>query len=139
MVEASQAVARPLERISAWTAAYAAFAVSHTAYFRLMFGQGSPQKATSVTLQAAARETFQLLFQTVQACVQARELPPLDARELSLDIWSVAHGMAVLAVDGQTTFLGVAREHIPHATQGAVTALLDGLSAKRAEGRRRPR
>lgn len=112
--------ARPVRQIGAWAACYVEFAVTHTAYFRLMFGQGSPQKSTSVALQAAARDTYQLLFQMVKKRVKA------DPRQLALEVWSLAHGMAVLAVDGQTRFLGQPPAKMAEAAQAAVAALLAG-------------
>lgn len=112
--------ARPGQQIGAWAACYVEFAVKHTAYFRLMFGQGSAQKSTSVSLQAAARDTFQLLLQTVKKRVKA------DPHRLALEVWSLAHGMAVLAVDGQTRFLGQPPAKIAPAARAAVAALLAG-------------
>jgi len=112
--------ARPAQQIPAWAACYVEFAVTHTAHFRLMFGQGSAQKSTSVALQAAARDTFQLLFQTVKERFKA------DPRRLALEVWSLAHGMAVLAIDGQTRFLGQPPAKMAEAAQAAVTALLAG-------------
>ena len=119
MLAVSQA-ARPMRQIAAWAACYVEFAVTHTAYFRLMFGQGSAQKSTSIALQAAARDTYQLLFQTVKKRVKA------DPRQLALEVWSLAHGMAVLAVDGQTRFLGQPPANMAEAAQAAVVALLAG-------------
>ena len=93
----------------------------------LKFGQGSPQKSATETLQAAARDTFQLLFQTVESGARTARLRA-DTRELALKIWSMAHGIAVLAIDGQTIFLGVPRERAGSVAEGAVTALLAGYA-----------
>jgi AcrR family transcriptional regulator len=114
------AVSQAAHPIAAWAACYVEFAVAHTAHFRLMFGQGSAQKSTSVALQAAARDTFQLLFQTVKKRVKG------DPRRLALEVWSLAHGMAVLAIDGQTRFLGQPPAQMGEAAQAAVAALLAG-------------
>ena len=40
----------------------------------------------------------------------------------------MAHGIAVLAIDGQTVFLGVPRERAGSVAEGAVTALLAGYA-----------
>jgi len=109
-----------VQQVAAWAACYVEFAVTHTAHFRLMFGQGSAQKSTSVSLQAAARDTFQLLLQTVKKRFKA------DPHRLALEVWSLAHGMAVLAVDGQTRFLGQPPAKIAEAARVAVAALLAG-------------
>jgi len=129
MTEAARPFAgEPMRRMSAWGRCYVDFAVAHTAHFRLMFGQGSPQKSATETLQAAARDTFQLLFQTVESGARTARLRAADTRELALKIWSLAHGIAVLAIDGQTVFLGVPRERAGGVAEGAVTALLAGYA-----------
>src|SRR5512142_720198 len=52
MVEATHAgSADPAQRLAALVACYAEFAVTRTAHFRLMFGQGSAPKAATSTLQ----------------------------------------------------------------------------------------
>ena len=129
MTEAARPfTADPMRRIGAWGRCYVDFAVAHTAHFRLMFGQGSPQKSATEALQAAARETFQLLFQTVESGARTARLRAADTRELALKIWSLAHGIAVLAIDGQTVFLGVPRERAGGVAERAVTALLAGYA-----------
>ena len=120
--------AEPMRRIGAWGRCYVDFAVVHTAHFRLMFGQGSPQKSATEALQAAARDTFQLLLQTVESGARTARLRAADTRELALKIWSLAHGIAVLAIDGQTVFLGVQPERAGGVAEGAVTALLAGYA-----------
>ena len=113
MLEASRLADGPMQRLGAWASGYVEFAVAHDAHFRLMFGQGSPQKSTTDALQAAARDTFQLLFRTVEGGVRTGRLRSVETRELALNVWSVAHGIAALAIDGQTIFLGVPRERAP--------------------------
>src|SRR5262245_9700082 len=57
----------PLERLIAQGLAYVSFARRHPSHFHLMFGHGSPAKATSPGLQRAAREVFQSVLATIVA------------------------------------------------------------------------
>lgn len=127
LLEAARgAAADPAERLAAWVACYARFAVGHPAHFRLMFGQASAPKSVTAALQAAARDTFQLLLGTVTELARSRGLEASDGRRLALDVWSVAHGMATLAIDGQTSFLGVPPQRIGAAARAAGSALVAG-------------
>lgn len=74
--------------------AYVAFALARPAVFRLMFSPLLQHKAEYPELQAAADEAFHVLLQAARA--HASE----GGDELALAGWSLAHGLASLAVDG---------------------------------------
>jgi AcrR family transcriptional regulator len=74
--------------------AYVAFALARPAAFRLMFSPLLQRKADYPALQAAADGSFQVLLQAAHAHVAE------GADELALAGWSLAHGLASLAIDG---------------------------------------
>jgi AcrR family transcriptional regulator len=123
----AQRAQSPADQIVAWVDVYVRFAIEHPAHFRLMWGQGSPPKATTPALQAVARDTFQAFFRTVSALAAPWKLPPVRLREVALEIWSIAHGMATLALDGQTLFLSVPHERVHEIARRAAATYLQGL------------
>lgn len=74
--------------------AYVDFALARPAAFRLMFSPLLQRKAEHPLLQAAADGCFNVLRQAAHAHVVQ------GADELALAGWSLAHGLASLAVDG---------------------------------------
>jgi AcrR family transcriptional regulator len=117
--------------IGEWAAAYVRFAIDHEPHFRLMFGQGSPAKASTDALQEAAAEAFSLLSQVAGDWCAAHDSADLDPRQLALRIWSVGHGLANLAIEGQTRFLDLPTEAVPAVARQTVQALLVGLRVSR--------
>ena len=74
--------------------AYVAFACANPALFRLMFGAGAPQKHGA--LAEAGKASFDLL------AARVAEIPSLTPRpDRALAHWSLVHGLAMRAVDGQ--------------------------------------
>lgn len=74
--------------------AYVAFALARPAAFRLMFSPLLQRKADHPALQMAADGSFQVLRKAAHAHVAK------GADELALAGWSLAHGLASLAIDG---------------------------------------
>ena len=97
-----------------------------------MWGQGSPAKATTASLQDVARDTFQAFFRIVASLAAPWKLPQTALREVALELWSIAHGMATLALDGQTLFLSVARDRVHEVARRAAETYLKGLNARYA-------
>ena len=118
---------QPADQLVDWVGVYVRFAVEHPAHFRLMWGQGSPPKASTPSLQDAARETFQAFFRIVSNLTAPWKLRQAELREVALELWSIAHGMATLALDGQTLFLSVARDRIHQVARRAAETYLKGL------------
>ena len=114
-------------RLVEWVAIYVRFAVEQPAHFRLMYGQGSPPKSSTDALQAAARQTFRAFFGTVAEVVAPWRLGPAALREVALEVWALAHGMATLALDGQTKFLGLPPERVHLVARRAARAQVDAL------------
>ena len=117
----------PADRLVEWVAIYVRFAVEQPAHFRLMYGQGSPPKSSTDALQAAARRTFRAFFDTVAEVVGPWRLGPAALREAALEVWALAHGLATLALDGHTLFLGLPPERVHLVARRAARPHIDAL------------
>lgn len=84
----------PLEALIGQGVAYVTFACAEPTLFRLMFGAGAMAKVDD--LGAAAQRSYRLLAERVATLV-----PPQFVEAWTLRNWSVAHGIAALAVDRQ--------------------------------------
>lgn len=99
--------------------AYVAFALARPAVFRLMFSPLLQHKAEHPELQAAADEAFHVLLRA------ARAHAPEGGDELALAGWSLAHGLASLAIDGAlATAPGVAVPPAQHLASVLASRLL---------------
>jgi AcrR family transcriptional regulator len=82
-------------------AAYIEFAVAHPAHYRVMFGQFTELCDRDSQLQRDAARSFTVLADALvmlqRAGLVRRDEPVVLARY----IWSVVHGIAMLAIDGQ--------------------------------------
>lgn len=80
---------------SATGAAYVRFALLHTALFRLIFA--NPPTGKIVELADSPDNAMRFLMENA-----ARLAPPgMEPRIFALQSWSVAHGLAMLIIDGQ--------------------------------------
>jgi AcrR family transcriptional regulator len=81
--------------------AYVRFAVAHPAHYRVMFGGFIESCAKDEAFVEEAKAAFQVLVDSLveqqQAGLVRRDDPLLQARM----IWSLVHGIAMLAIDGQ--------------------------------------
>lgn len=81
--------------------AYVQFAVGHPAHYRVMFGRFVDSCSRDAEFAHEATSAFQALVDALieqqQAGLVRRDEPVLQARF----IWSVVHGIAMLAIDGQ--------------------------------------
>jgi len=76
-------------------AAYVRFALLHTALFRLIFA--NPPTGKIVELADSPDNAMRFLMENA-----ARLAPPgMESRIFALKSWSVAHGLAMLIIDGQ--------------------------------------
>jgi AcrR family transcriptional regulator len=79
--------------------AYLRFAREHTGHFRVMFRNDicgvSTHEATGMASEEAFNELLEMVAQTIGASIN-----PTDAMTFALMLWSNAHGLATLVVDG---------------------------------------
>ena len=94
--------------------AYVAFARAHPGLFRLMFGEGLGQASAE---NRALGRLRQRAYETIKAGLGER-LPAGEVEAGALFLWSLAHGLALLMIDGQ-----VALGDDPDATVAAVLRL----------------
>jgi AcrR family transcriptional regulator len=100
--EATRAAgADPFARYRAVGVTFFDFAVEDPARFRLMYGEEAARKERYPSL---AREWWAVYARTVAAvedCQRAGQLPPGDPSDICLQGWALAHGLAVLVMNGQ--------------------------------------
>jgi AcrR family transcriptional regulator len=83
-------------------AAYIRFAVSNPAHYRVMFGSIVDPQDREPELAEEARGAFQSLVDALAALQHNREMRPGDDLTLMARfVWSVVHGVSMLAIDGQ--------------------------------------
>lgn len=93
--EAYDAAGGGVAGFSATGAAYVRFALRHTALFRLVFA--SVPHGLVQELEAVPDSAMRFLMENA-----ARLAPPgMEPRIFALQSWSVAHGLAMLIIDGQ--------------------------------------
>ena len=79
--------------------AYVDFAVEHVGHFRVMFRADLTHIADHPELAAAADDSFDVLVAQVQQSL-GRGAAPDDVRTRVVAMWSLAHGLATLLIDG---------------------------------------
>lgn len=79
---------------------YVEFALTHRAYFRLMFRPELTAKTDRTSIDAAATKSFGVLVGVIGRCQAAGICTGMDAEALALTGWSTAHGLAALCLDG---------------------------------------
>lgn len=78
---------------------YVEFAIAHTGYFRVMFRSDLCGLGESEELQQMADGAFQTLIDAVEEILEEKGSVD-DVRILATTMWSVAHGLASLLIDG---------------------------------------
>ncbi|MEE2570115.1 WHG domain-containing protein [Pseudarthrobacter sp. J64] len=106
--------ARPEEAITALGVAYVAFALRRPAVFRLMFGNECDD-ADSERVQAS-KQLHEVLNQAIEPLI-----PGANISSLSTALWSMAHGLAFLHLDGK--FRPEPSDEVAVRVQSAVAAI----------------
>ena len=88
-------------RFRALGVGYVRFAVAHPAEFRVMYAPELADRAEFPDLAEAYERAFALLWRTIAASQEVGVLPPGDPRFFAVAPWSLVHGFATLALDGQ--------------------------------------
>ncbi|CAJ0884224.1 hypothetical protein AMST5_03504 [freshwater sediment metagenome] len=129
-IEAAWNEGRPDARAAmrAMCAAYLAFAREETGLYAAMFGQA----ATLADPQAggAADHALEILWRAVVAWLQEAGAPAQGARHVALQIWAIAHGVAMLTISGH---FDAGRTADPAAVlDGAVAGVMAAAVGKKA-------
>ncbi len=92
----------PAERVCRISAAYVDFALGEPAAFRLMFATEVAHKARFPELRAASDAAAAPLLRALQLWRgEASGAIGEDVRQLAVTLWSLVHGLSVLALDRQ--------------------------------------
>jgi len=78
---------------------YVAFALEHRGHFRVMFRPDLNGLHESAELLETADESFNVLLELVEHLLGA-DAPVEDVRARATAMWALAHGLAVLLIDG---------------------------------------
>jgi AcrR family transcriptional regulator len=90
------------EAFAAMGIAYVQFAVANPSHYRVMFGSGlDPDCAPDPELQQAAAGAFQALVDAIVSQQRQGSVRPDEPLMLARFIWSLVHGIAMLAIDGR--------------------------------------
>ncbi|MDP5228658.1 MULTISPECIES: TetR/AcrR family transcriptional regulator [Arthrobacter] len=107
-------VTRPADVVTALGVAYVGFALRRPAVFRLMFGQECDAEDSERVLASGG------LHEVLNDAV-GRMFPDADAAALSTALWSLAHGLAFLHLDGK--FRPEPADDVAARVRAAVTAI----------------
>ena len=126
LTEAWETHGRGRPGFEAMGVAYVRFAVTHPSHYRVMFGRFLESCDKDVDFVSAATAAFQVLVDSVVEQQQAGIIRRDDPALLARFIWSVVHGAAMLAIDGQ---LRGADEHGETLNRYAIERLRDAIGA----------
>jgi len=118
-------------RIAACGRAYVAHGIANPALYRLMFGAAltAPKVGRPAMEKNAAAEAQAIFAETLAEAVRGCALPsrladPREAAAASVAVWSLLHGLTMLAIDD---FIGPP-SNIAALVDSLLGALLDGLA-----------
>ena len=101
LTEAWQQQGRGRAGFEAMGLAYVRFAVAHPAHYRVMFGGFIESCAKDDAFVEEAKAAFQVLVDSLIEQQQMGLVRKDDPLLLARMIWSLVHGIAMLAIDGQ--------------------------------------
>lgn len=99
LLAAGAGIGDPHQRLTALGKAYLAFAMSQPAHFKLMFRSEWVDAEKHAQAGACAQDAFSVLNEVI--CTLTAGAPDEESRTLLLTAWSLAHGMATLAIEGK--------------------------------------
>lgn len=97
---AKASAATPAAALPAMIETYVRFAAGNPAHFQLMFRPELTTSHKSPHGEEAGEEAFAVLDETVEACIAAGVMRPVNRQVLALTLWSLVHGLASLWLDG---------------------------------------
>jgi hypothetical protein len=115
------------------TRAYIRFAVGHPSHYRVMFGGFRDACAHDPDLAREANASFQTLVDAIADGQQAGEIRRDDPRTMAVFVWSIVHGVAMLAIDGS-----LPAPDVEPVVNYAVAHTVSGISSSTNPGRAAP-
>ncbi|MCV7413124.1 TetR family transcriptional regulator [Mycobacterium florentinum] len=115
------AVSGPTDKLTAIGRAYVRWAVDHPDQYRVMFGADT-DKARHPSLAVAAGQAFGVLLDAIAGCQAAGLLRGQEPLKLAGPLWSLVHGIASLANEGELRNVGIDQD-----PEGMVSDALSGL------------
>jgi AcrR family transcriptional regulator len=95
MLAAAEGIEDPMERLRAYGLAYVRFAVAHPEHYRIAAMDPCPRPDVDIVLADSA---FQHFSSAVQECIEAGLFAREDPMQITLELWSAAHGIASLMI-----------------------------------------
>ena len=90
--------APPEKRMEALATTYVAFAIDHSAHYRIMFGRRLNEDGRFPILEELVLRAFEIIDAEVLAGIESGRFVARPRRELVFAFWSLAHGFASLAL-----------------------------------------
>ncbi len=109
LTAAADAASEPAEELAAIGRAYVRWAVTHPDHYRVMFGADT-SKADHPNLALAAGRAFDVLLAAITRCQDEGKMRGGKPREIAGPLWSLVHGIASLAIDGELRNVGIDQE-----------------------------
>lgn len=93
-----QTIEDPLERLTEHGKAYVRFALENKEYYELMFLIDSPMRQDCLDNFKAEIDSYQLLKDNIQSCMDAGIMKPMDIEIAAFSMWSYVHGIASITI-----------------------------------------
>ena len=90
--------APPEKRMEVLATTYVAFAIDHSAHYRIMFGRRLNEDGRFPILEELVLRAFEIIDAEVLAGIESGRFVARPRRELVFAFWSLAHGFASLAL-----------------------------------------
>jgi AcrR family transcriptional regulator len=102
----ADAASEPPEKLIEIGRAYVRWALGHPDQYRVMFGADTDKTQYS-SLAVAAGQAFGDLLHAIAGCQAAGLLRGQQPREVAGPLWSLVHGVASLAIEGELCNVGI--------------------------------
>jgi AcrR family transcriptional regulator len=109
LTAAGDAAPKSADKLAAIGRAYVRWAVTHPDHYRVMFGADT-RKIDHPSLALAAGRAFDVLLTVITLCQDEGMMHDGNPREIAGPLWSLVHGAASLAIDGELHNVGIDQE-----------------------------
>lgn len=124
--QTARAAATPLDALRALGGVYVTFALSHPMHYDVMMVR--PHQWALGPLPEQDPESFAALIAVVEACQEAGQLRPGDAREVAHQLWAVLHGAVSLAISMPGEIRGLEEDAVRERADALVEAVIASLT-----------